>query len=237
MSYNGSCVLGLGWTFIVLGSLSVIFGIAADAAFIRDGYFTMHQVSAPIWSGVLVIVTGVIGVFSGKNPTSKGWMAAFLPLSICVIIACLVCWAVAASGISVDGISCNYSWWGIYSYTATSRCSAMQALHGVNILLGFTEMVLGFVTSILCCVGMCSSNDVQPGTVIYHHAAPMQAPGGVVIMHNTAGGYPMHTAGVTYVGGPQPVVMQPVHPVAPPAYTYASGPINPAVVVNTQSTI
>ncbi|XP_019621482.1 PREDICTED: uncharacterized protein LOC109467837 isoform X1 [Branchiostoma belcheri] len=127
---------------------------------------------------------------------------------------------------------------GIYSYTATSRCSAMQALHGVNILLGFTEMVLGFVTSILCCVGMCSSNDVQPGTVIYHHAAPMQAPGGVVIMHNTTGGYPMHTAGVTYVGGgPQPVVMQPVHPVAPPAYTYASGPINPAVVVNTQSTI
>ncbi|XP_035681681.1 uncharacterized protein LOC118419420 [Branchiostoma floridae] len=256
MSYSGSCVLGLGWTLIVLGSLSVILGISATAAFVPDNpYFTFHKIGAPIWSGILVIITGIVGVFSGKSPTNKGLMAAFLPLSIFVILVCFACWAVSAAGIAVDGISCV-------------DCAAMRALHGVNLLLGFTEMVLGFVTSIMSCVGMCSSNNVQPVraalsfsclnglimvdntlrtrptprklTVIYHTAAPLQTAGGMIIMQNTAGAYgayPMHTSGVTYVGGgvQQPVVFQPQPTGPPPAYSYVTGPVNPAMVVHSQA--
>ncbi|XP_078602201.1 uncharacterized protein LOC144876599 [Branchiostoma floridae x Branchiostoma japonicum] len=229
MSYSGSCVLGLGWTLIVLGSLSAILGISATAAFVPDNpYFTFHKIGAPIWSGILVIITGIVGVFSGKSPTNKGLMAAFLPLSIFVILVCFACWAVSAAGIAVDGISCV-------------DCAAMRALHGVNLLLGFTEMVLGFVTSIMSCVGMCSSNNVQP-TVIYHTAAPLQTAGGMIIMQNTAGAYgayPMHTSGVTYVGGgvQQPVVFQPQPTGPPPAYSYVSGPVNPAMVVHSQAQV
>ncbi|CAH1267838.1 Hypp3795 [Branchiostoma lanceolatum] len=228
MSYNGSCVLGLGVTFIVLGSLSLILGIAANAAFDSDYHFTFHKIGAPIWSGILVIITGIIGVFSGKSPTNKGLMAAFLPFSIFVILLCFACVGLSATGIAVDGESCG------------GGCAAIRALHGVCLLLALTEVVLGFVSSIMSCVGMCSSNHIQP-TVIYHQAAPMY-PGGVVFMQNTsAGGYPMHPSGMTYVGGgvQSPVVFQPQPTAAPPAYPYgmASGPINPTMVVHTQSNI
>ncbi|CAH1252511.1 TIE1 [Branchiostoma lanceolatum] len=50
--YNGRVVSRIGAALVVLGFLSMVFGIAGVAAFWRYSFF--HVIGAPIWSGVMV---------------------------------------------------------------------------------------------------------------------------------------------------------------------------------------
>ncbi|KAI8519509.1 hypothetical protein Bbelb_027660 [Branchiostoma belcheri] len=179
MTYEPRAVRGLGWTLVVLGCLSVTLGVAADITFAVHDVGTLgHYVSAPVWSGLLVLTTGILGIFSAKKPTNKCLIVAFMVVGIFVILACVCCIAIAALGIVLVHYvhSCRqYDWDGYYAAQArhesnpdeyddpevwhykTFDCTpASIGLHAVNIFLAVLEIILGFVVSILSCCGLCT---------------------------------------------------------------------------------
>ncbi|XP_035681760.1 uncharacterized protein LOC118419477 isoform X3 [Branchiostoma floridae] len=176
MGYNGRVVSRVGAALAVCGGLSVVFGIAGDAAF---PWSIWHLASAPIWSGVLVFITGCLGLTSGKQPTNKGAMAGFLSLAILSIITSLTQWILSALGLGVESYSNCY--WPVDYPIHCWRDGGSTAIHAVNLVLGLTECVLSFASSILCCVGLCTVPSQNPGTMVLYHAAPPQggAPGQV----------------------------------------------------------
>eukprot|EP00058_Branchiostoma_floridae_P018573 XP_002604062.1 hypothetical protein BRAFLDRAFT_71648 [Branchiostoma floridae] len=114
MAYEPKAVRGLGWAMVVLGSLSVTLGVAADINFSARGVGALgHFVSAPVWSGLLVLTTGILGIFSANKPTNKCLIVAFMVVAIFVILACVCCIAIAALGIVLNhyvGGCSQYDW-------------------------------------------------------------------------------------------------------------------------------
>ncbi|CAH1241744.1 Hypp6409 [Branchiostoma lanceolatum] len=178
-AYDPRAVRGLGWTLVALGSLSVLLGVAADINFgARNAETMAHYVSAPVWSGLLVLTTGILGIFSAKKPTNKCLIVAFMVVGIFVILACGCCIFIAALGIVLNPYihDCQqYDWTAYYAAQArheqnatvyeepyvwhfqTYDCRpAAIGLHAVNIVLALVELVLGFVVSILSCCGLCT---------------------------------------------------------------------------------
>ncbi|CAH1252540.1 Hypp943 [Branchiostoma lanceolatum] len=158
--YNGRVVSQIGAALAVLGLLSVplaplgdmgddyfyptppppqVFGIVGVDEFLGSGFSVIR---APIWSGVTVFITGCLGLKSGKQPTNKCAMAAFLTLAIISTMTSLVQWLISA--------------WAIPSYCTTSwhGCDDSTALHAVHLLLGLAECALCLTSSIQCCVGI-----------------------------------------------------------------------------------
>eukprot|EP00058_Branchiostoma_floridae_P011822 XP_002597310.1 hypothetical protein BRAFLDRAFT_118181 [Branchiostoma floridae] len=110
MGYDGKYLQGMGWTLVVMGSLNIILGIAADAAFASMGAFTIfHYISAPIWNGIFVVITGILAISSGKKPTNKGLMVGLMILGIFTIMSAVCCFSLGIVGSIVDS-SCGYGW-------------------------------------------------------------------------------------------------------------------------------
>ncbi|XP_019633828.1 PREDICTED: uncharacterized protein LOC109477200 [Branchiostoma belcheri] len=168
MAYNGKYMHGMGWTLVVMGSLNIILGIAADAAFASMGADTVfHFISAPIWNGIFVVITGILAINSGKKPTSKGLMVAVMVLGIFTILSALCCFSLGITGSIVDGMFCGYRYGYGYGYSRYRNydCTAPAiALHVVNVLLALAEIVMGFVAAIMPCCGLASPNN--PNVVI-----------------------------------------------------------------------
>eukprot|EP00058_Branchiostoma_floridae_P018575 XP_002604064.1 hypothetical protein BRAFLDRAFT_71646 [Branchiostoma floridae] len=181
MAYKPKAVRGLGWAMVVLGSLSVTLGVAADIHFSALGVRAVeHFISAPVWSGLLVLTTGILGIFSAKKPTNKCLIVAFMVVAIFVILTCACCIGFAALGIWL-GIWLDYRMCAQFDYGAyyaaverhennptqyedpdfwkfkTYDCSASTiGLHAANIVLAVIEIMLGFAVSIMSCVGLCT---------------------------------------------------------------------------------
>ncbi|XP_078702513.1 uncharacterized protein LOC144928192 isoform X6 [Branchiostoma floridae x Branchiostoma belcheri] len=197
MAYHAKAIHRLGWTLLVLGTLSIILGTAAVATMASKNRPTfLTYIAGPIWSGIFVLSTGILGVVSGKNPKNNCLIVAFMVLGIFTILATFCSFGLAVTGAIVD--SCYWRWIGYrcgviyvnasdydyYNGTATNftafdyfsdiddppepvadysdkdDCTTTaKALHGVNALLAFAELVLGFVVSIMCCCGLCSATN------------------------------------------------------------------------------
>ena len=92
----GNCVgKCLGKVLIGLGTLSIIFGIAAIPVCISE----VKYLGAPIWSGLFVLITGVVGLMSGHRKTN-GWMTAFLVMSVLALMV-----VVTAAVFTLDGVA------------------------------------------------------------------------------------------------------------------------------------
>ncbi|CAH1268729.1 Hypp3961 [Branchiostoma lanceolatum] len=116
MAYHAKAVHGLGWTLVVLGTISTVLGTAAVATMAAKGQPTyMHYIAGPIWSGVFVLITGILGVCSGKKPTNKCLIVAFMVLGIFTILATFCSFGLAVTGAIID--SCySYRPWNHYDY-------------------------------------------------------------------------------------------------------------------------
>ncbi|XP_019633801.1 PREDICTED: uncharacterized protein LOC109477175 [Branchiostoma belcheri] len=178
MAYNGKYMHGMGWTLVVMGSLNIILGIAADAAFGSMGAYAIeHYVSAPIWNGIFVVITGILAINSGKKPTSKGLMVAVMVLGIFTIITAIGCFVIAFGGAASERYICPY-YDDIYGYIRYRYgCdSASIALHVVNAVLAFTEVVMAFVAAIMPCCGLACcrlrNNPNDAPVVVYNQQGP-----------------------------------------------------------------
>ncbi|XP_078596246.1 uncharacterized protein LOC144873125 isoform X1 [Branchiostoma floridae x Branchiostoma japonicum] len=177
MPYNGKYVQGVGWTLVVLGSLNIILGVVADVLFGVTGAFTIfHYISTPIWCGVMVLVSGIVGICSGKNSTSKGQillyqMVAFLVCGTVTIFFGITLLLIATIGALVDGKDCDREHKSYHN-----PCSSPAiALHAVNAALALAEIVIAFVGSIMSCSGLASP------TVAYNQLSPNGQPSYVIV--------------------------------------------------------
>ncbi|XP_035664096.1 uncharacterized protein LOC118407686 [Branchiostoma floridae] len=213
MAYEPKAVRGLGWAMVVLGSLSVTLGVAADINFSARGVGAVgHFISAPIWSGLLVLTTGILGVNSAKKPTNKCLIVASMVVGIFVILTCVCCIAIAAIAIVWNHYvyACRQHDWRAYyiaqqdyknnpsqyeepdlSNFKAYDCSASAiGLHATNIVLAVIEIILGFAVSIMSCVGLCTMRRDAGQTVIYAAGpVPDGTQGNIVIMQGNPGLY------------------------------------------------
>ncbi|XP_078596243.1 uncharacterized protein LOC144873122 isoform X1 [Branchiostoma floridae x Branchiostoma japonicum] len=219
MGYDGKYLQGMGWTLVVMGSLNIILGIAADAAFASMGAFTIfHYISAPIWNGIFVVITGILAISSGKKPTNKGLMVGLMILGIFTIMSAVCCFSLGIVGSIVDS-SCGYGWgygygsWSSYRHDCTS---AAIALHVVNVLLALAEIVMAFVAAIMPCCGLASSNNPHVAPVVVYNQGPNMMPGQaayVVVQTGVPGAQGVPYTTVSTAGGmPQQQVFIAQHP-------------------------
>ncbi|XP_019626135.1 PREDICTED: uncharacterized protein LOC109471285 isoform X7 [Branchiostoma belcheri] len=248
MAYHAKAIHGLGWTLLVLGTLSIILGTAAVATMASKNRPTfLTYIAGPIWSGIFVLITGILGVVSGKKPTNKCLIVAFMVLGIFTILATFCSFGLAVTGAIVD--SCYRHWldypdyhdyvfpsdYDYYNGTATNfttvhyfdldrhppepvpgysnrdDCTTTaRALHGVNALLAFAELVLGFVVSIMCCCGLCSAtntpimSDGQGGFILLQAVPASRQFGAQQQVFLAPPGGPHAPLQVYYTGGPAP---------------------------------
>ncbi|CAH1246032.1 Hypp7635 [Branchiostoma lanceolatum] len=173
MCQPGCYLTGMGVALVILGVVDTFFGIGALAAFPRN-YFS--RVGAPIWTGLFVVLTGVIGIMAGRKfkqtGTHSGFTAAFLTLSI---LGIFVAWAqlgMSSWAIAIYGYSCSPSIVRIFDLSAISvttlnqangYCWTMIHLHRAGAALGGLVVIMCLVSSILGCVACCNRGNQQPG--------------------------------------------------------------------------
>ncbi|CAH1252507.1 TIE1 [Branchiostoma lanceolatum] len=146
--YNGRVVSRIGAALAVLGFLSLrlgIFGLSAG----------FSPIGTPIWSGVMVFITGCLGLKSGKQPTNKCARTGFLTLSIISVMTSLTQWVTSAWAIGDLVDICN-------STTSRYWCG-INALQVVHLLLGLAECALCLTSSIQCCVGISTVPEKRAG--------------------------------------------------------------------------
>eukprot|EP00058_Branchiostoma_floridae_P000648 XP_002586136.1 hypothetical protein BRAFLDRAFT_131244 [Branchiostoma floridae] len=209
MAYNGRYIRGLGWALVVLGSLSITLGSAADAIFSTMQVLTFfHYASGPIWSGVFVstdiYVSHVITVHlkrcvreviqAVRHCVTSDWpvpvlqISGFLVLSIFTILSTGTCIGLAGIGTILDSSYCyTYSDDGRYTRVYCDKESI--ALHVAAMVLALAELVMGFVASIMSCCGLATPRTNETPIVIYAPAPGTGVPGG-------QGGYIIMQTGV-----------------------------------------
>eukprot|EP00058_Branchiostoma_floridae_P018570 XP_002604059.1 hypothetical protein BRAFLDRAFT_71651 [Branchiostoma floridae] len=197
--YHARCVHGLGLALVVLGVLSVAFGIATTAVLSRAWYpDPASYISAPVWSGLAVVATGILAVLSGKRPENRCLMIGLLVVAIVTtmltLFCCLLtiveahlagrCVTAAFPSYTITGFKINHTTGG-HNYTIIDEspptCSAAPLpLRTVCAVLSFTEAALGLAVSVMCCYGLAGQAVQQP--VVYIPGAVTEREGGHVIV-------------------------------------------------------
>ncbi|XP_035668900.1 uncharacterized protein LOC118411010 [Branchiostoma floridae] len=163
----GHAMIGLGATLVILGVISICYGIYGLATFPQN-YF--NRVGAPIWAGVFVILTGAIGIVAGRKfvreGTSTKFTAAFLTLSIICIFVVMSQVGVSSWGLATYA-DCYLPYLGNFDSLdfglseLNSYCWTLIYFHRVGVVVGPMEMLLCLVSSIICCTACCTC-DNQP---------------------------------------------------------------------------
>ncbi|CAH1268625.1 Hypp3928 [Branchiostoma lanceolatum] len=141
MAINPRSVRSIGLSLIVFGALSVIFGLASDLSF-SDAY--LHQASGPIWSGVFVLITGILAASIHYEKGNRCIMIALTTLATMSVLLTIASWIISSIGLNGRD-TCP-----------VSSCLSVKALHGVSLVLSAVETVLSVVCVILGCVGIWS---------------------------------------------------------------------------------
>ncbi|XP_020909119.1 uncharacterized protein LOC110247076 [Exaiptasia diaphana] len=185
-----------------------------------------------IWCGLLLIVTGILGVVTWPKK-NKVTMIFFMVLCIIDIICCIVQTALAGLAFLV---------WQILKAIIETKCkirgghcdcgnekipmeledcswiSAIEAIFLCLMIINGLGTIFVFAGSIIGCVATCcASSPQQSGVVMVQN--PNTA--GTVVIHTTAqpATYPAQT--VTYPAQP---VTYPAHAAPPPAYSQEANP-------------
>ncbi|XP_038058840.1 uncharacterized protein LOC119730140, partial [Patiria miniata] len=171
-SGNWKGILWTGVIQVVLGSLTVIFGIVTVTAF--GQFYYISDNGSPIWCGILFyVVAGILGIVSGWKKNS-GVAVGYMVMSIlaCLATCCVI--GFGAARMSAINQVCHpiYTRYR-YSYN-TSFCYLQAAINGVYailILLALVEFVVAIVGASMTCGPLCSGGSATR-TVIQYQAQP-----------------------------------------------------------------
>ncbi|XP_078484554.1 membrane-spanning 4-domains subfamily A member 4D-like [Ciona intestinalis] len=146
---------GVGISELVMGCLSVLLGIVGLVLpFTRDYHLSGWLfVTAGIWGGIFIIVSGALGVQYAKTPT-KGMMVGNLTMSVIstVISSCVVSFEIIAAIASIV-----HEYGGGYYYHHQEP--VLTSIHGIIATFGFAAFILGIVHSAYCCkISCCNGN-------------------------------------------------------------------------------
>lgn len=219
---NLSSIKGLAITQLIIGILTLIFGIAAIARLYSNSWTT--NTGAGIWAGGWIMITGIIGVCSARNWRNSSLNGVYMAFSI--ISTC----ASALSGLFFIVAVVFYAVWhdGCYRRYTTRGwdydCSIKDVGLGIHVpllIMMVVEFFVSIVAAVFCCQNGCAGNR-QPGAII------IQQPTGQVVMVTQPGNQGAYAVTQQYPGGyvaqPQYGVPQQQYNVqytaqgAPPAY-------------------
>jgi len=216
-----SSAKGLGLTQILIGSLTILFGILAVALL---NYWAGY-VGFAIWGGIWIVIGGILGVYSAANTSSAAlnWTnMAFAIVSTCIMFIDFIIYCIAVGQMRNYSYKCTYS----HYYYRYNNCYYTTNSTGVGIFscllaLSIVEFAIALAVAICCCRYGCSG-------CCYGETR------GVVVQQPqmVQGGYPATSYPATsYPATSYPVASYPVasysltsnHPVvgssAPPPYT------------------
>jgi len=166
-SVNVKATRGLGIVQLVLGLLCCIFGVFASV-FVD---IWVRYIGTSIWGGLLIIISGVLGVSSAFRPTSRclnGINMAFAILASLSSFIQVAFSAVALSLLSYDTMQC----WDYYTKRYISCQSNVNqnngaglALYSILLIITLAEFVVSIAVSVYCCKQACCGPQTQ-GMVI-----------------------------------------------------------------------
>jgi len=171
-SMNIPVIRGLGITQIVIGALNIILGIATAAGM---SVYWVNSSGSGIWFGVWILITGIIGVLSAKQPQNRGLNGTNMGFSIvCTVVSFFVgiFFAVALSYFA----SCDkyrYYYWssGRYQNGCYEDKGVGTALYSILLISMIAEFFISMVASIYCCQGGCCQ-PTTAGAVVIHQQTP-----------------------------------------------------------------
>lgn len=226
---NIKAIRGLAITQIILGALTICFGIGAIAGF-KYGYW-VNASGSGIWFGIWILITGIIGVSSAKNPASNGLNGTHMAFNIvCTVISFFVgiFFVVAV----VFYANCERRWntyYHYYYYDEGFYCwghkEAGIAIYTILLIIMITEFFVSLVASVYCCSGGCCGQTTS-GVIIQqqpqHTTFVATSTTGVVNTsqyQNPPTSYPVPTSVAMYPAAgypPQQFVSYPAQSVAYP---------------------
>lgn len=169
---------GLAITQLVIGIVSLLFGIGSAAAVVGRS-----NVGSGLWAGGWIALTGFIGIFYSKNPNG-GLGGVYMAFSIIstltsgiagIILIILVAWF---STISV----CDSRWVNAWNLCWSSSDRAIGLGLTVPLLILMTaEFFVSIVASIFVCQNNCGRTN-QTGVIIHQQQQPQ-----VAVVHMTSG--------------------------------------------------
>ncbi|CAH1268720.1 Hypp3953 [Branchiostoma lanceolatum] len=150
----------LGVLLTILGSFSVVLGVAATAEF---SWSMEHRLSAPIWGGLMIIATGSTTTYAIQKNKHRHLFYVLLGVSVAGVTVSFPQWILALSGLVSGGEFCSESFPNVNSnpQDIPKNYVAAKALHGVCLMLGFLETLVSFSLAILAGVGICDTGETS----------------------------------------------------------------------------
>lgn len=127
-----------------------------------------------IWSGAIVLITGIIGVLAASR---KSWLKAYLALSLVSVVMVIVVVAIgavaAAENVHYYKEHPGYHHYDDPDYPDQHGISLTKlAFHLLLCVVGSLELVVCILAAVFCCTGICPG-DVEEKT-IYYSSGPSQ---------------------------------------------------------------
>lgn len=217
-------IKGMAITQLVIGALTVVFGIATAAAI--PHYSWMRDSGSGIWGGIWITVTGIIGVLSAWNWKNRCLEGVYLAFSIISTVTCFVTgiiYIVAVAWYSWARF-CTHYWDGWrYKEGYCDTDGSALGLHVVLMILANTEFFISIVASCINCANSCCVGNHN--TTVVFQPQPQ-----IAMITTTTPTAPM----TTYYQQPMMVQPQPQTQLQPPPPMYT--PQKPTNVVYPQQT-
>ncbi|XP_077985814.1 membrane-spanning 4-domains subfamily A member 8-like [Glandiceps talaboti] len=143
----GCCEIVIGVLAIILGSVAIIY---------ESG---LYYIGTPIWCGVMMVITGLLGVLSAHYKTSETIVASM----VMSIISASICGTVLLSMESISLAITSYS----YCYYENCKEHKTSGMHATNVALSLIYAIIAIINSAFCCRAVCCGRS-QPDTVVYY---------------------------------------------------------------------
>ncbi|XP_002737467.1 uncharacterized protein LOC100376432 [Saccoglossus kowalevskii] len=140
MAYDQRSSFVIGCVLLICGTSSIILGCII-LVFVSNSEYT--YTFAPVWSGIVVIITGVFGVVAGKRKhfPSKCTIIFIVILNIITLMASLISWVISILRI-LESASKN-------------NAKISRALFAMILMVGVIEMLLALCTVVMYLSGVC----------------------------------------------------------------------------------
>jgi len=188
---NVKSIRGLGITQIVIGALTVLLGIIAIAVF-EYGYWVNGSGSG-IWFGIWILITGIIGVMSAKNPQQTSLNGVNMGFSIvCCVVSFFVgiFYIVALVYYSNCESYWSYNHWTSSRYQRYDPCyndkDSGTAIYAILMILMIAEFFISMAVSIVCCQNGCCRSSAAGGVIIQQQPGPTIVSSTGVVMSSQA---------------------------------------------------
>ncbi|XP_002734635.1 uncharacterized protein LOC100373810 [Saccoglossus kowalevskii] len=147
--FANKTITSFGISQIVLGSLAIIFCIVT----LSVDCHPVSYVSTGIWTGIFVIVTGILGCVSGYKKNNCTIIANMVLSIIAAVMAGAALLPMSAVGVAVQE-RCYYYYYD-YDTCSSGRYASCVASHSINLIVSIIVGVIAILSACFCCRAVC----------------------------------------------------------------------------------